>query len=165
MVELQLHFPVSLHALYLFPVSPTSEHMASLFYFSSLILRLSVGVLGRRISTSQGRYLHRTTQTQNKRTQISELWVGFEPTIPVFEQARRPLCSATISCWLIKHRETWFLSVSSNNAQATRHKFRQNSEQLATKQVYSCRKLTGNYITSKSARFYVKSKLPIRFPM
>jgi hypothetical protein len=31
---------------------------------------------------------HRTTQTQNKRTQISMPWVGFEPTIPAFERAK-----------------------------------------------------------------------------
>jgi hypothetical protein len=31
----------------------------------------SVGLLGRGISPSQGRYLHRATQTQNKRTQTS----------------------------------------------------------------------------------------------
>jgi hypothetical protein len=30
---------------------------------------------------------HRTTQTQNKSTQTSTLCVGFEPTIPAFEQA------------------------------------------------------------------------------
>jgi hypothetical protein len=30
---------------------------------------------------------HRTTQTQNKRTQMSMSRVGFEPTIPVFERA------------------------------------------------------------------------------
>jgi hypothetical protein len=29
---------------------------------------------------------HRTTQTQNKRTQTSMPWVGFEPTIPVFKR-------------------------------------------------------------------------------
>jgi hypothetical protein len=32
---------------------------------------------------------HRTTQGQNKRTQISMPWVGFEPTIPLFERAMR----------------------------------------------------------------------------
>jgi hypothetical protein len=32
---------------------------------------------------------HRTTQTQNKRTQTSVPRVGFEPTIPVFERAKR----------------------------------------------------------------------------
>jgi hypothetical protein len=32
---------------------------------------------------------HRTTQTQNKSTQTSMPWVGFEPTIPVFDGARR----------------------------------------------------------------------------
>jgi hypothetical protein len=29
---------------------------------------------------------HTTTRTQNKRTQTSMSWVGFEPTIPVFER-------------------------------------------------------------------------------
>jgi hypothetical protein len=31
---------------------------------------------------------HRTTQTQNKRTQTSMPQVGFEPTVPVFERAK-----------------------------------------------------------------------------
>jgi hypothetical protein len=31
---------------------------------------------------------HRTTQTQNKRTQTSMRQVRFEPTIPVFERAK-----------------------------------------------------------------------------
>jgi hypothetical protein len=31
---------------------------------------------------------HRTTQTQNKRTETSVPWVGFEPTIIVFQQAK-----------------------------------------------------------------------------
>jgi hypothetical protein len=30
---------------------------------------------------------HRTTQTQNKRSQITMPWVGFDPTIPAFELA------------------------------------------------------------------------------
>jgi hypothetical protein len=40
-----------------------------------------------------------TTQTQNKHTQISMPWVGFEPTIPVFEQAKTVHaldCTATV---------------------------------------------------------------------
>jgi hypothetical protein len=40
------------------------------------------------ISPSQGRYLHRTTQTQNKRTQTSMPLAGFEPTIPVFKRPK-----------------------------------------------------------------------------
>jgi hypothetical protein len=42
---------------------------------------------------------HRTTQTQNKRTQTSMLRVGFEPTIPVFERAKtvHPLDRAAIA--------------------------------------------------------------------
>jgi hypothetical protein len=47
------------------------------------------GLLGRVISPSQGRYLHRTTQTHNKRRQISMPRVGFELTIPVFEREKR----------------------------------------------------------------------------
>jgi hypothetical protein len=31
---------------------------------------------------------HRPTQTQNKHTQTSMPWVGFKPTIPVFERAK-----------------------------------------------------------------------------
>jgi hypothetical protein len=31
---------------------------------------------------------HRTTQTQNKRTQTTMSWVGLEPTIPAFERAK-----------------------------------------------------------------------------
>jgi hypothetical protein len=45
----------------------------------------SVGLLGRGISPSQVRYLHMTTQTQNKRVQTSMPRVVFEPTIPVFK--------------------------------------------------------------------------------
>jgi hypothetical protein len=38
-------------------------------------------------SPSQGRYLHRTTQTQNKRRQPCLEW-DFEPTIPMFERTK-----------------------------------------------------------------------------
>jgi hypothetical protein len=31
---------------------------------------------------------HRATETQNERTQTSMPWVGFKPTIPVFERAK-----------------------------------------------------------------------------
>jgi hypothetical protein len=47
-----------------------------------------VGPLGRGISPTQGRYLHRTTQTQIKRREISIPWVAFEPTISAIEQAK-----------------------------------------------------------------------------
>jgi hypothetical protein len=67
--------------------------------FSFLIYTQSVGLLGRGISPSQGRYLHRTTQTQNKRTQTSMFRVWFEPTIPVLERAKTVHavdCTATV---------------------------------------------------------------------
>jgi hypothetical protein len=55
---------------------------------SFLIYTQSVVLLGRGISPSQGCHLYRTSQTQNKRTQISMLQVVFELTIPVFERAK-----------------------------------------------------------------------------
>jgi hypothetical protein len=64
------------------------EHRASVKRFVSLQflnLRHSVGLLGRVISPSQGRYL---TRTQNKHKQTSMLRVRFEPTIPAFERAK-----------------------------------------------------------------------------
>jgi hypothetical protein len=47
------------------------------FYFRFIILRQSVELLGPGINPSKGRYLYRTTQTQNTRIQTSS---GFEPT-------------------------------------------------------------------------------------
>jgi hypothetical protein len=64
------------------------EHRASVKRFVSLQLlnlRHSLGILGRVISPSQGRYL---TQTLNKHKQTSMPRVGFEPTIPAFERAK-----------------------------------------------------------------------------
>jgi hypothetical protein len=67
------------------------EHKVSVKSFVSfqfLNVRQSIGLLGRGISPSQGRYLHRTTQTQNKHRQTSTPWVGLEFIIPVFEWAK-----------------------------------------------------------------------------
>jgi hypothetical protein len=55
----------------------------ALFHFSFSILIQSVGLHRRGICPSQGRY---HTQTQNKCRETSIPWVGFEPTIPVFER-------------------------------------------------------------------------------
>jgi hypothetical protein len=55
-------------------------------FFSSLNYTQPVGLFGRIVSPSKGRYLHRTTQTQFKRTQTSMPRVGFEPTIPASER-------------------------------------------------------------------------------
>jgi hypothetical protein len=52
------------------------EHRASVKSFvplQVLNLRLSVGLLGRGISPTQDHYLHRTTKTQNKHTDIHAL--------------------------------------------------------------------------------------------
>jgi hypothetical protein len=63
-------FPVIQRSLHLsIPVAPTLEHRASVKRFVSLQffnLRQSVRLLGREINPPQGRYLHRTTHTQNK---------------------------------------------------------------------------------------------------
>jgi hypothetical protein len=67
------------------------EHRASVKRLMSLRflnLRQSVGLLGRGISPTQGRYPHRATQTQNKRRRTSMPWVGFELTIPVLEREK-----------------------------------------------------------------------------
>jgi hypothetical protein len=63
------------------------EHRASVKRFVSLQflnLRHPVGLLGRVISPSQGRYL---TQTQNKYKQTSMSRLGVEPTFPALERA------------------------------------------------------------------------------
>jgi hypothetical protein len=67
---------------------PHLDHRESVKRFASLQLlnlRYSVGLVGRVIISSQGRYL---TQTQNKHKQTSMPRVGFELTIPAFEQAK-----------------------------------------------------------------------------
>jgi hypothetical protein len=69
---------------------PPSKNLTA---FPKIILSLSMvlqpfGLLGLGISPSQGRYLHITTQTQNKRTHTPMPRVGFQPTIPVFERAK-----------------------------------------------------------------------------
>jgi hypothetical protein len=51
----------------------------------------------------------RTVQTQNKRTQTSMPWMGFEPTIPVFERAMTVHvldCAATV-IWSYPHGWHW----------------------------------------------------------
>jgi hypothetical protein len=104
-------------------VSP-SQYL-SLYVFTGLLLELGrfsisqsytqlVGLLGRGISPSQGRYLHTEQHKQNKRTQIPMPWVRFEPTIPEFERGktvyaldravtvidyRHSMLPSIITCW------------------------------------------------------------------
>jgi hypothetical protein len=64
------------------------QHITSVYRFVSLqFLNLiqSVGLLGRGISPSQGRYL---TPTHNKRNESSTPWVGLQITIPGLERAK-----------------------------------------------------------------------------
>jgi hypothetical protein len=70
-----IHYSVVLHSVFwlslslflLLPLCSIGHPWNTLFHFSFLIARQSVGLLGRGISPSQGHYVHRTTQTQNKR--------------------------------------------------------------------------------------------------
>jgi hypothetical protein len=58
-------------------------------FFSFFIYTQSAGLFGTRNKpVSRPLPTHRTTQTQNKRTQTSMPRVGFEPTTPVFERAK-----------------------------------------------------------------------------
>jgi hypothetical protein len=69
-------------------LGPMASSDSELFWINDSY-RQSVGFLGRGIGPSQGRYLHRTTQTLKKSGRTSMHGVGLEPTIPVFEIAKR----------------------------------------------------------------------------
>jgi hypothetical protein len=71
-------------SLLLLPLWSRGHPQNALFHFGFLIVRQLVGLLGRGISPSQGRHLHK----QNNRGQTSMPWAGFEPTITVFERAK-----------------------------------------------------------------------------
>jgi hypothetical protein len=58
-----------------------------LFQFLDLFTQ-SVGLLGWGFSPLQGRYLHTEQHKQNKGTETSMPWVGFELTIPAFERVK-----------------------------------------------------------------------------
>jgi hypothetical protein len=84
-----LSYSLSFSLFFLFlPLWSMGHPWNASFHFSFLILKQTVGLLGRGISPSQSYYLRRTTQTQNKHTQPSMSWVGFEPTIPAFEREK-----------------------------------------------------------------------------
>jgi hypothetical protein len=76
-----------------------------------LHLRQSVGLLGRGSSPSQGRYL---TQIQNEHEETSITWVGFEPTIPVFERAKTYHALNLAATMISELRTTGLLTLSFN---------------------------------------------------
>jgi hypothetical protein len=121
-----------------FPFALTLEK--SLFHCS--FSRESVGFLGHWISPSQGRYLHRTTQTQNKRTSMPQF--EFEPPIQVFMK---------ISCMfysLILKKCSSETSVDIQRNTALYHR-RRNSSLSAlvgiTKPIYNLSFVTQNLLT------------------
>jgi hypothetical protein len=63
------HSTIFLSLFLLLPLWSIGHPWNALFHFSFLILRQSVRLLAQGISPSQSRYLHKTTQTQNKRRQ------------------------------------------------------------------------------------------------
>jgi hypothetical protein len=71
---------------------------------------------------------HRTTQTQNERTQTSLTSVGFEPTIPVFERAKTVYAldrAATVMGSMKVHRsQKTLLLMHSCAAQILNHSLR-----------------------------------------
>jgi hypothetical protein len=74
-------------SVYLWLYSPL---MALAAFSVSSAFTLSVGHIGPGISPSQGRTCTQsTTQAQNKSTQAFMPQVGSEPTIPVFERAKK----------------------------------------------------------------------------
>jgi hypothetical protein len=74
--------------LSLFPVAPTLEHSASVKLFVSLQF-LNPKTVGRTPWTGdQAVARPLLTQTQNERRHTSMPWMGYEPTIPVFERAK-----------------------------------------------------------------------------
>jgi hypothetical protein len=78
--------PISSLFILLLPLWSRGHRWNVLFHFSFLILRQSVGLLGGGIglSPTQDTGQHK----QNKRTQASIPWMGFEPIIPVFERVK-----------------------------------------------------------------------------
>jgi hypothetical protein len=82
---------LSIYPIYLSIYGSTVLLLDLVRFLSVLTYKQSVGLLGRGISPSQGRYLHTEQHKQNKRTQTSMPWVRFEPTIPAFEHAETAL--------------------------------------------------------------------------
>jgi hypothetical protein len=97
-IQRQVHHPKFTVALHLYCITHKSGAINLSIYLSMALQPLgpgrfftytqSVGLLGREISPSQGRYLHTEQHKQNKRTQTSMPRVGFDPTIPAFERAK-----------------------------------------------------------------------------
>jgi hypothetical protein len=75
-------------------------------FLDSWLFTQSIGLFGRGMSPSQGRYLHTEQHKQNKHTQTSMPWVWFEPKIPVvlkhieakIHKLRNSKCSLSVFC-------------------------------------------------------------------
>jgi hypothetical protein len=76
---------------YFYFAGSTAPLDPGLWFFSFMIILRTVGLLGRVISSSQGRYLNTGQHKHRIKTytcQTSMPCVGFEPTIPASERAK-----------------------------------------------------------------------------
>jgi hypothetical protein len=88
--KLVVHVHILSFSLSLFPVAPASEHRASVKRFVSLQF-LNPKTVGRTPWTGDQPIARPLPTQENKHrinADISMPWVGFEPTIPVFERAK-----------------------------------------------------------------------------
>jgi hypothetical protein len=73
-----------------------------LFFNFVIFFTQIVGLLGWAISPWQGRHLHTGQRKHRMKAQTFMPWLGFEPTIPVFEWAKTVYtldCAATMIVW------------------------------------------------------------------
>jgi hypothetical protein len=90
MVELYIHSPIRFHCVVLnfFSLWLYSPFDLGRFFSSLILYTVSRTSWTGDQPVARPLPTHRTTQTQNKRTQTSMPQVGFESTIPVFERAK-----------------------------------------------------------------------------
>jgi hypothetical protein len=103
LLQRPISYAVSIYLLSLYARLYSPCGPCPLFFVSLLVYTQSIGLLRREISPSQGRYLHAGQHKHNPRTQTSMHRLGFEPTIPVFEQGKTVHAldsAATVIDWL-----------------------------------------------------------------
>jgi hypothetical protein len=89
-----------------------------LFFSFVIVFTQSVGLLGRVISPSQGRYPHRTTQTENKRTQTAIAFSGYQSVvIDILAQYRAIAAALECKCYIPQdfHVQTLIRGIQNRN--------------------------------------------------
>jgi hypothetical protein len=90
-------------------------------FFSFLIYTQPVGLLGRRASPSQGRYLHTEQHKHRINTQTSMPRVGFEPVILVFKRAKT--VHALDRAATVLGKEHFYMTKSRRERRGMQHKW------------------------------------------